>query len=1227
MDVKEALIILDTALASESLSDLQELVFRNVWEGKTYPQIAAEVGYDANYVKDVGSKLWKLLSTTLGEPVSKSNVQAVCRRYASQHPLMQNFSAIATTPHSASPQCLECETSAPGTPSVTVDWGEAMDVPVFYGRTAELAKLNHWIGTDQCRLVAVLGMGGMGKTSLSVKVAEQLQDQFEVVIWRSLRDGPALETLLADLLWVLSQQTAVDLPETIDGRISLLLDYLRTSRCLLILDNAETVLQSTDRTAYGQSKFYRSACDPYGTLWQRIGETRHQSCLLLTSREKPKTLIPLEGDHLPVRSLQLSGLSNTDGQALIRLKGCFSEVEADWNTLIDCYAGNPLALLIVATAINELFDGNISTFLSQGVVIFADIRDLLDEQFNRLSELEQMILYWLAINREGVSFTELSSDSFQPLLQSQLLEAMGLLGRRSLIEKVTPPLDNQLTRKTTGFTLQPVVMDYVVDRFVEQICEEITTLEPYLFKRHALIKAQAKDYIRDAQIQLILHPIAERLLSKLGSTTSVEAQLSLIRTRLQDEAEINQGYAAGNILNLLNDLQADLRGYDFSHLAVWQAYLPAAHLGGVNFAGADLSRSVFADQLSAVVSVAFSPNGQHLVTADAQGDIRLWRVEDGKPYITYNGHKSWVWSVVFHPSGQQLMSASEDQTLRIWDVETGQCLQTLQNQTGRIWVIACHPQQPLMASAGEDRAITLWNLNTGQQDRTLQGHDGEVCAIAFHPTQDILASAGEDQIVRLWNLSTGECWQTFQGHTGWIWSLGFSPDGTQLASVGDDGSIRVWTINTGACVQLSLESRSRIWALAFHPNGRQMVTGGDDQRIRLWDIPTQTCHKVLAGHTGRIWTLALHADGQTLASGSEDQTVRVWNLQTGLCLKTLKGYTNWVCEVAFCPDGQHVISGGEDGAVRVWDIETGLLAQTLEGHLQQVWSVATSSDGQTLASASEDQTIRIWDFASGQCLYRLHGHTSRIWAVAFAPDGQTLASGSGDRTVKLWEVQTGTCLQTLTGHQSRVWTVAFSPDGTLLASGSGDRTIKLWDVATGQCLRTLTGHKSWVLTVAFNPNGQTLLSGGGDGVLHLWDIETGQCLETLPSEAKLIWSVAWSADGSRIVSGGDDKIATIWNAHTGEYLQRCAGHTGWIWSLAMSPDTQTVVTGSQDGTLKLWSVASGELLKTLQIEKLYEGMNIYGATGLTAAQSLTLKTLGAVEIPFARPSTRMEVYP
>ncbi|NJL41061.1 MAG: hypothetical protein HC899_33260, partial [Leptolyngbyaceae cyanobacterium SM1_4_3] len=80
MSVEEALAILDTALQQERLNDVQEIVFRCCWEGQTYAEIADSAGYDPGYIKDVGSKLWQLLSESLGEKVSKSNLQAVLRR-------------------------------------------------------------------------------------------------------------------------------------------------------------------------------------------------------------------------------------------------------------------------------------------------------------------------------------------------------------------------------------------------------------------------------------------------------------------------------------------------------------------------------------------------------------------------------------------------------------------------------------------------------------------------------------------------------------------------------------------------------------------------------------------------------------------------------------------------------------------------------------------------------------------------------------------------------------------------------------------------------------------------------------------------------------------------------------------------------------------------------------------------------------------------------------------
>src|SRR4028118_2182188 len=196
------------------------------------------------------------------------------------------------------------------------DWGEAVDVSVFYGRTEELNTLDQWIVNERCRLVALLGMGGIGKTTLSIKLAQQIQDEFEYVIWRSIRNAPPLQEILADIIKFLSNQQETDLPETVGGRISRALDYLRSKRCLIVLDNAESILQGGDHAGE-----YREGYEDYGELIRRVGGTSHQSCLVLTSREKPKEVASSEGETPAVRSLQLTGLKAVEGEEIFKVKG------------------------------------------------------------------------------------------------------------------------------------------------------------------------------------------------------------------------------------------------------------------------------------------------------------------------------------------------------------------------------------------------------------------------------------------------------------------------------------------------------------------------------------------------------------------------------------------------------------------------------------------------------------------------------------------------------------------------------------------------------------------------------------------------------------------------------------------------------------------------------------------------------------------------------------------
>ncbi|MEO1447407.1 MAG: NB-ARC domain-containing protein, partial [Cyanobacteria bacterium J06635_11] len=375
----------------------------------------------------------------------------------------------------------ERTTNAPIT-QVQIDWGEAPDVSIFHGRSEALATLEKWIQVDRCRLVGILGMGGIGKSALSVKLAQQIQAEFDYVIWRSLRNAPPLEGLLRDLVLFLSNQ------QDMEATPNRLRHWLQASRCLLILDNIETILQAGNRA--GQ---YRVGYEPYGDLFRMLGESPHQSCVLITSREKPAEIATFEGMGLAVRSHQLRGSLKT-ALGVIENKDLVGNLQQK-QQLCERYGCSPLALKIAAGSIHALFNGEIAPFLAEGIFLFNGTQRLLDQQFERLSALEKTIMYWLAINREWTSIQTLASDIVPQVARASLLEALESLGWRSLIEQ-----------QSGRYTQQPVVMEYIIERLIEQIVTEIIDENPARIIQQALLKTTTNDVVQQSQFNLILEP-------------------------------------------------------------------------------------------------------------------------------------------------------------------------------------------------------------------------------------------------------------------------------------------------------------------------------------------------------------------------------------------------------------------------------------------------------------------------------------------------------------------------------------------------------------------------------------------------------------------------------------------------------------------------------------------------------------------------------------------------
>jgi len=1086
------------------------------------------------------------------------------------------------------------------------DWGDAPAALMLRGRADELDTLARWVDDERCRVVTVLGMGGIGKTTLTAALARAVAPRFDAVYWRSLRNAPPVEEWLAGAIAALSPAQALP-PDGLAARLDLLLDLVRERRALLVLDNLESVLEPGVATAR-----YRAGYDGYDTALRRLSEGAHRGCVVVTSRER--LLRRDDGDEGAVRALRLGGLEVDEGRALLERHGLMGDA-ATWDALVARYAGNPLALRVVGETIGAVFGGDIAAFLAQDATVFGDIRQLLDEQVERLSAPERALLTALAVEREPVGFAEVVADLGLGVARGDAVEAVEALQRRSLLERAA--------REGGAFMLQPVVLEYATARLVEQVAGEVLAGEPALLVSQALLQARAKDYVRRSQERLIARPLLERLGASGGAGAgAVERRLLALLEGWRGRPWAEQGYGPGNVVNLLRLLRGELRGLDLSGLAIRQAYLQGVAAQDASVAGAHLTETALAEAFAYPRSVALSADGAYLAAGTSAGEVRLWRVADRTPLRSMHGHSGTVWGVAISGDNRLAASGGQDGTVRLWEVPSGRPLATLEGHAGIVWGVALSGDGQLVASGNQDGTVRLWEASNGRLLATLEGHSGPVLNVALSGDGWLAAAGGQDGIVRLWEVSSGRLLATLEGHNGPVLGVAFSGDGQMLASGGQDGTVRLWEAPGGRLLATVQGRSGGVRAVALSGDGLLVASGNQDGTARLWEVPSGRPLATLEGHGGPVLGVALSEDGQLVASGGLDGTVRLWEAPGGRLLATVQGQSGLVLDVALSGDGQLVASGNQDGTVRLWEASNGRLLATLEGHnggvraeghSGGVRAVALSGDGQVLASGNQDGTVRLWEPRTGRPLATLEGHSSAVWGVALSGDGQLVASGGLDGTVQLWEVPSGRPLATLEGHTSAVWGVALSGDGRLVASGGQDGTVRLWEAPSGRSLATLEGHSGMVWGVALSRNGQVLASGGLDGTVRRWEIPSGRPLATLEGHTSTVWGVALSGDGQVLASGSFDGTARLWEIPSGQLLVALEGHSGGVLGVALSGDGQVLASGSLDGTVRLWEARTGAALRTLRGERPYERMDITGLTGVTEAQRRALLGLGAVE--------------
>lgn len=524
---------------------------------------------------------------------------------------------------------------------------------------------------------------------------------------------------------------------------------------------------------------------------------------------------------------------------------------------------------------------------------------------------------------------------------------------------------------------------------------------------------------------------------------------------------------------------------------------------------------------TAVTVLALGSRGRFLLSAEAEGTVRLWDTRSGKALAALPHAKAAAFAL-FSANEQRVVTA-DDEGMLLWDVGNRKLLARLPHGDA-VTAAAFHPTDPTQIFTGtQGGAVRSWDVSNLVERWTVQ-HGQPVRTILPSADGAKLFSGGDDRTARAWDNATGQPLFGPLQHRGPVRALALSPDGQTLLTAGADQTARLWQVATGQPLGASLQHQAGVTGAKFTPDGQTVLTAAANGLLRAWTLAAPLQPRRVFEHTDPVQVAAFSPDGRWLLTGTTGNGARLWNMRTGEPHGKVQLAEQPIYAIAFSPDSRLAAFVSGDWRTHVWDLSA-KSPRPLGDRAEYLHGLTFSADGRRVLTAAE-KDLHSWDLTTGRPVALL-AWPEDVQAVALSGDGRTFCLANPARMSQLWDTATGRPLGPKCVHTALPLLLAFNRDATLIAVGTDDRTARVWDPHRGVPAGPPLRHAGPLAALALSPDGQTVLTVSEQTRVRLFNAVLGVQLGPVLTLDEA-GAAAFTADGEGFVTPGADPTLRLW---------------------------------------------------------------------------------------------------